>query len=338
MAASDTEPLPPPGADAAGRPSHRSLERAAEWYASLRADEGSERVRRDWQAWLDQSPEHARAWAHVESVGRKFEALRAHGREAAVAGASAARRAVLSRRRALNGLAGLAVAGLAGWLGWRHTPLPGAVLALGADHHTGVGERRELLLDDGSRLWLDTDTAIDVDQRGESRRLRLRRGQILVQTAPDPRGRAFFVETGFARLQALGTRFAVRAIDERARLDVYEGAVEVRHALAGVRRVAAGQGLGFDAWQLHAPDAADRAREAWSRGVLLAEDLPLQALVDELARYRRGHLGVAPEVARLRVMGVYPADDPERALAMLEASLPVRVRRPLPWWVTLEAR
>ncbi len=56
----------------------------------------------------------------------------------------------------------------------------------------------------------------------------------------------------------------------------------------------------------------------------------------ELARYRHGHLAVDPAVAGLPVMGTYPLDDTDRALAMLEAALPVRVRRRLPWWVTLE--
>lgn len=44
------------------------------------------------------------------------------------------------------------------------------------------------------------------------------------------------------------------------------------------------------------------------------------------------------EVAKLSVMGVYPTNDMARALAMLESALPIRVKRSLSWWVTLEAR
>ncbi|OUS32030.1 iron dicitrate transport regulator FecR, partial [Gammaproteobacteria bacterium 45_16_T64] len=44
----------------------------------------------------------------------------------------------------------------------------------------------------------------------------------------------------------------------------------------------------------------------------------------------------APAVAELRVMGTYPADQPELTLAMLEKALPIKVNRLLPWWVTLE--
>ena len=37
-------------------------------------------------------------------------------------------------------------------------------------------------------------------------------------------------------------------------------------------------------------------------------------------------------------MGVFPTDDTERALAMLEQTLPISVHRRLPWWTTVEGR
>ncbi|WP_052063720.1 hypothetical protein [Nitrincola sp. A-D6] len=68
----------------------------------------------------------------------------------------------------------------------------------------------------------------------------------------------------------------------------------------------------------------------------MAEDIPLKELVSELARYRRGYLGINPAIANVRVMGAYPINNPDHCLAMLEDALPVRVNRLLPWWVTLE--
>ena len=50
-------------------------------------------------------------------------------------------------------------------LGWRYTPLPHAVAALRADHHTSTGQRQRLVLADGSRVWLNTRSALDVDYR-----------------------------------------------------------------------------------------------------------------------------------------------------------------------------
>lgn len=326
-------------------PSVQSLEQAAQWYATLRDDQATEQDRQAWQQWLQQSAEHAGAWQRIEAVSRRFDPLRQlgpSGTQAAVSSVAAARRAPLNRRRAVNGLAGVLGFGVAGWLGWRHTPLPQTLAALRADHHTGTGERRELTLADGSRVWLNTATALQTDFRADLRRLVLLGGEILIQTAADPtsgdRGsRPFVLDTGFGRLRALGTRFAVRHGAQQTRLDVFDGAVAIRTTAGQTLRVDAGRAARFDGEGIGPLLGADRAREAWSRGRLPADGLPLGELLAELGRYRRGHISVAPEVAGLKVMGVYPTDDTDQALDMLARSLPIRVRRSLPWWTTVEA-
>lgn len=322
-------------------PSVPSLEQAAQWYAALRDDKVAEADRIAWRTWLAQSAEHRAAWARIESVSRKFEPLRGYGRQgsaAAVAGVEAARTPANGRRRALNMLAGAVGVGVLTWAGWRHTPLPELVMGLRADEHSGTGERRELLLADGSRVWLNTRSAIDVDYGSDRRRIVLRSGEILVQTAADSLERPFYVDTDHGRVRALGTRFAIRQTEDRTRLDVFEDAVEIQTRSGIALRVEAGHAAGFDADTVSALDNADPMHEAWTRGRLPADNLPLKDLLDELSRYRHGHISVAPEVAGIEVMGVFPADDPDRALAMLEETLPIRVRRSLPWWITVEAR
>ncbi len=324
------------------KPSVESLEQAAQWYATLRDERAGEQDRQAWRSWLALSPENADAWRYIEAVSRKFDPLRGHGpggAAAAVSAVEAARPGGGSRRRSIvNGLAGALGLGLAGWLGWRQTPLPERVASLRADHRTGTGQRRELVLADGSRVWLNTGTALNVSYHADARRLSLLAGEILVDTAADVQRRPFFVETGFGRLQALGTRFTVRLTEHQTRLDVFDGAVEIRTRAGRSGHVPAGRAAHFDADGIAPLTASDRLREAWSKGRIPADDMPLGALLEELGRYRPGHISVAPEVAGLKVMGVYPADDSDRALAMLEQSLPIRVRRTLPWWVTVEAR
>jgi transmembrane sensor len=50
------------------------------------------------------------------------------------------------------------------------------------------------------------------------------------------------------------------------------------------------------------------------------------------------HLDVAPAVSGLRVMGAYPANDMDKSIDLLADALSLRVRRILPWWITLEPR
>lgn len=311
---------------------HAALEQAAWWYATLldAGDDADQQAR--WQQWL-QEPGHARAWAQVEAVSRQFEPLRGeHQRKAADAGLKAARRVSSSRRRVLSGLASLATLGV---IGWQYPRVRHEWLARTADYRTGTGEIHATGLADGSRIWLAPGSALDVDYSAALRRLRLHEGEIHVQTAADAQ-RDFVIDTAVARLRALGTRFNVRLHERGLQLAVLEGAVEVS-AAGSVSVVEAGQRLRVDAAGIGPTQLADPDADAWIRGILMADQMPLAELVAELSRYRPGHLGVAPEIADLPVAGVFPLRDPDAALAMLERSLPVRVRRPLPWWTTLEA-
>ena len=316
-----------------------ALRQAAQWYATLRADDVTEDDRRQWQAWLALDPAHAKAWQRIESVSRRFAPLHDAGApKAAVAGVKAARRIAPGRRHMLRSIAGTVGVGFAGWLAWRHTPLPGLMVALQADHHTAIGEQREIRLEDGTRLWLNTASAVDIAYQASTRTVILRSGEIFIETASDGAGRPFYVQTPCGRIQALGTRFAVRRAESHVRVDVFDGLVEIRNDAGLVQRVPAGRGTRFDAGKIAAVEAADPAREAWTRGIVMANDIPLEQLVGELARHWRGHIGVAPDVANLKVMGVYPAADIDRALAMMESELPVRIHRALPWWITVESR
>ncbi|WP_063534129.1 FecR domain-containing protein [Burkholderia sp. MSMB1589WGS] len=318
-----------------------SLEQAANWYALLHADGGSGEHRSAWAQWLAERPEHRRAWAHVEAVSLRFEPLRGESaaeRNAAAAAVHVSSTRAASRRHVLGSLAALAGTGLAGWLAWHFTPLPERIVALRSDYRTGIGERRDVQLADGTRVWLNANSAFDVHYDDTRRLLTLTMGEILIDTAKDRQGRPFFVDTPNGRMQALGTRFTVRQSDTHTLLAVFNGRVEIRNRAGHVEIVPAGQQRQFTAEAILAPERADPAREAWSRGVILADDVTLGALIAELDRYQHGHIGVDPSVAGIRVVGRFPADNPGRMLAMLERDLPIRVRRTLPWWVTIDAR
>jgi transmembrane sensor len=316
-----------------------SLEQAADWYAVLRDGEASSQARAEWTAWLNARPEHRRAWAHIEAVSRRFDPLRTEGeRDAASAAMRVSTRRVAARRKALGCLAVLAGTGMAGWLAWRLTPLPDVVTAMRADYSTGVGEQRDVTLADGTHVWLNTNSALDVDYSGERRLLTLKMGEILVDTGKDARARPFFVDTRDGRLQALGTRFTVRQSEGFTLLAVFDGRVEIRTRSGASRIVAAHEQSRFDASSISNPMPADVAHEAWSHGVIIAENVTLDTFIAELSRYTHGHIGVDPAVASIRVVGRFPAARPEQVLAMLERDLPVRVRRTLPWWTSIEAR
>lgn len=300
----------------------RVLLEAADWFARLQDEADGGAGRAAWRAWLAAHPDHGRAWARVEAVGRDLGQLRQ------MADPAAARQALdhaCSRRRALKVLGLGSVLLVGGMLAERYPPWRRWTAILTADYRTRVGEIRTHVLADGSRLWLNTATAADVDFTDGRRMIHLRDGEVLIETASDPR--PLWVATRHGRIRALGTRFDVRQWPDLTEVTVFDGAVEVNPAAASTQVLDRGQRSHFTERAIAAAEAIDRSRAAWSRGVLLADDRRLDEFIAELARYRPGHLSVDPAVAGLRLVGSYPLADTDRILRSLEASLPVRVRQ-----------
>ncbi|CAI2797838.1 FecR domain-containing protein [Pseudomonas fluorescens group sp.] len=312
-----------------GKLSHASLEQAAQWYVRLQ-DQGGALEQLRWQAWVAQNPEHLEAWQYVQRVSQRFAPLQeqAHG-------ASRALRS--SRRQTLKTLLVLCAGSTLAWGAWRNTALPRRVGGWSADYATTSGETRDTLLADGSHVWLNALSALDVRFDVAQRLLHLRFGEVLIDTAKDA-NRPFLVETEHGRMQALGTRFSVLQGNDHTQLNVFEGRVQVTTQDQHVRILEAGQQVSFTRDGFTPTASASPAREAWSRGVLLADNLPLGQLIAELNRYRPGHLGCDPAVAHLPVMGSFPLMDSDHALHLLQAALPVRVDRLMPWWATVRPK
>jgi transmembrane sensor len=84
--------------------------------------------------------------------------------------------------------------------------------------------------------------------------------------------------------------------------------------------------------------ALNLGADAWTRGMLVVDNVRLEDLIRELARYRPGHLGVTPAVADLRITGSFPLKDTNLALNALLPTLPVQIDQHTPWWVTVAAK
>ena len=309
-------------------------QQAAEWLTVLMSDEASEAQHAAWQRWRGADPEHERAWQHIDAVSQRFNGL--HRSAAAQALAGTQQQAVNGKRRQL--LAWLGVAAGGGLLAAQTGAWDG-VRALRADYRTATGERREVVLGDGSVLSLNTGSAVNVRFDDNRRLIELLAGEILVTSGHGAGSAApLVVATREGVVRALGTRFAVRQHDGTSTVDVLESAVEIspRDGDGEPMRLAAGSGVVFSRHAPGAPHAIDASADGWSRGQLIVDDLTLGDFLADLARYRPGVIHCAPEVARLRLSGVFPLDDTQRILNMLPNSLPVQVRSRTRYWVSVE--
>lgn len=319
-------------------PSFQVLQQAAEWFALLGAPVVDAQAHQRWRQWLDADPTHQQAWRQVEAISGKFLNVPGGNKPMAHRLLDAAAASQARRRQALKMLTLLCGVGIGGWgasqaVPWRQWA---------ATHHTALGERREIHLADGGSIWLNTDSAINVDYGPDLRRIRLVAGEILITTAPDTQApaRPFVVDTAQARLRALGTRYSVYQEDAASVVAVFEGAVQIEPSDAGATPwiLQVGQQSRVTRREASPAAPADEARRSWTGGLIIAENMRLGDFIAELARYRRGYLACAPEAADLRLVGTYSVADTDRVLAALAATLPVRVRAPLPWWVVVELR
>ncbi|CAB5659195.1 fec operon regulator FecR [Delftia tsuruhatensis] len=323
-------------ADSAARPDAalppEVVDSAVDWLVRLWSGTATDTERAQWQAWRAAHPLHERAWQRIEATDARLRGPLSG--ELASATLSRSRRAAQSRRKWLAGMAGLASAGTLAWSvhGGRTWQ------AWTADASTATGERRQMQLPDGTRLFLNTGTAIDLAYDDRQRRVLLLRGELLVTTAHDTAApaRPFLVETPAGSLRALGTRFSVRhgADTGDTRFTVFEGAVQARSHAGATLRVNAGEAARLTATQVR-PDGPAGEGPGWDEGVIVASDMRLDAFVAELRRYRPGLITLSPEVSALRLSGVFPLDDTDRILQSLVQVLPVRVHVPVRYWVRI---
>ena len=309
----------------------QALDEAADWLLRFSEGDVSAAEHEQWQHWRGSSPERQQAWERAQVLLGKLGGL-----PPALAMSALDRPANPGRRAAVAKLAAL-LALLPGSFGaWKLLETQQWT----ADFRSAVGERRELRLADGSQITLNTDSAIDVRFDSQQRRVHLRQGEILVQTARDPGDRPFLVTTDAGWMQALGTRFTVREQAGSTRLVVLEGAVRVQPAEAGGAQqvINAGQRTTFSANQLAPPETANPAASAWTQGMLLADNLRLADFLVELARYRKGFVRCDPAIADLRISGAFPISDSQRSLDMLQQTYPLVIRQHWQgYWVMLSA-
>lgn len=310
------------------------LKEAADWAITFQYDTPTETERQAFERWRQQSPAHDAAWARAQAVFHTFNQVPASIGKEAIKHLGQG----YDRRRALRLLAAMLVVTPSAWLALRHTPWREWT----ADVATATGERKTLELPDGSRLVLNTASAVNIAFNAVERRIRLVSGEILITTHPDPSPtyRPFLVDTPHGVVRALGTRFSVRHLDKEhaCHVAVFQDAVEVRSLAGPARILHAGEQADFGAAGISQPLPVDDSAALWEQGMLLAQDMRLGDVIHEMARYRPGVLRCDPAVADLRLSGAISLADTDAGLAVLEKTLPVRIGRSTRYWVTVGPR
>ena len=201
---------------------------------------------------------------------------------------------------------------------------------------TALGQRATYTLSDGTTLTLNTNTSVDIHYALLKREIVLNNGEIYLETGKDPQAlfgrRAFWVNTKQAALEAIGTRFSVYQQETSTRLHVSEGIVAMHTEAHPTVRAYANESYSMQgaASLPLKTESQEQDPMAWLEGVIVAKQMPLDALVAELLRYQALPVTYDAEIGNLTVSGVFQlnrADPAEHALQTIAQTLPIRITR-----------
>jgi transmembrane sensor len=326
------------------------VEQAADWIVQLTSSDAAEReqAQSGFEAWKKQHPLHAEAAASLQQVIGRVNEVRVttHGNPEP---AHAALKAALtkesrSRRRIRKTIATLAIAFALLLPAWPLLQIyPPAYLM--ADLRTTAGQWETHNLPDGTRITLNSISAVNLHFDTERRMLELIKGEILIDVAQDA-DRPFLVETEEGSIQALGTRFVVDRREQTTILTMLESKVSVQTAKQRAEHsqestlVQAGERIHITSRGVSPAETIDThtVSDTWQYRHLVVQDRPLTEVLDELNRHRRGRiLYDHAQLQGINMAVVLPLNDTDRALQLLVDSLPaIRVRTLTPYLVLVD--
>lgn len=325
------------------------IEEALRWSVLLKSKQASDSDRAAFEQWLQADPRHEAAWIQAQQVWMRVGKIgpafanrpppppprRYHATSSAAAPTPDAPRLAAdptlrssvpraprsSRRRLLYTAAAMAALSVPTALVlWR----PG----LFADLRTGVGERRSITLQDGSKVELAGASALSVDFTTAERRVVLQEGEAFFDVVEEAT-RPFVVAAEGGHVRAPGGAFDVRMAAGSVTVAVVTGAVDVSLANQLPVNVAMGQEVRYGAGRMGDVREADLVRvEAWRQDRLVFLNAPLSDVVADLERYRPGRIVITDRSLHDRpVTGSFDTRQTDTALDLIAANMPLRVRR-----------
>ncbi|WP_236632249.1 FecR domain-containing protein [Caulobacter sp. BP25] len=301
---------------------------AALWVVRLDDPSCSEADRAAFEAWRGESFEHeaayereAVAWARLDRARALRPGLQRPDADL-LAPAPKPRLTALARSPWARGLAASAAMAL----------IVAGSLSFGTStaYATAIGERRVVVLDDNSRIELNTNSKVVVRFKRGVREVKLIKGEALFDAAPD--ARPFVVKAANAVIAADGSaQLAVRLGSDGAAVTVRKGAVDVDPVRAEAKddmRLTAGVAAIYDSrgTRSRAVSEAEIDRSlAWRQGAIALNGQSLAQAAAEFNRYNHRQIRIAdPSIASLRLAGYFQTTEPTSFVSAVTSAFPVR--------------
>lgn len=269
-------------------------------------------------AWLGQSTAHEVAFIRLMSGYSRTDRL------VALRAPRVDRR--LSLARLLRIAAGLALVAALGTWAIRYSTGPKDVT-----YSTPIGGRQTIMLADGSRIDLNTDSVLRLRGDAAKRLAFLDKGEAYFQIKHDAQ-RPFVVAAGHHRITDLGTKFLVRTASDRLDVTLVEGRARVDSS-GSVRSVDLEPGDEVIATSGNLTTIRKTIQQVsdqlgWRRGVIVFKHTTLADAAAEFNRYNPNRIMLGSgAVAALKIDGTFPSDDPDAFVEITQDILHLRVEK-----------
>lgn len=318
-------------------------QQAAEWLALRDSDRWTPENEARLERWLDESTAHTVNFIRMETAWRKADRFKALGAGFAVdvvptpeqfnvssqagLGVPVLReqvsRARSTRKRSIAIAASVVLAAGAAIIR--------SVWPPGPSYSTPVGGLASVPMQDGSKITLNTDSAVRVEVTETARRVDLKQGEAFFEVVPDAK-RSFVVNAGSRSVVVLGTRFSVRREGGEIQVQVTEGKVRIENGDPGgaVELVAGGVAHTATAGTVvqSRPVAEVQESLSWRSGYVVLWDADLAQAVAEFNRYNERKLALGGEIPQaVKLTGKFKATNVDAFVRLLEDGFGVRAHK-----------
>ncbi|MEM1153846.1 MAG: FecR domain-containing protein [Pseudomonadota bacterium] len=304
-------------------------------------DDDSPRARALADEWASRSKAHRQAFIKARDTWSAFSELPSPALSSRERLALRAQSRVASLRdhpQRLLATSGMAAALLLGvYLGLsqllppkqsKPAPIVATITAFDVTYQSSRGQIVNQTLPDGTEIWLDWNTHIDVAYSSSARHIALYSGKARFKVASDS-ARPFTVSVGDVDATALGTEFIVKKLGhQRVEVAVKEGLVAVAYGQAqSSEDVAPSEVLRITDGELDVRFYQDITEMgSWSEGVLVFNNRPLIEVLAALEPYLPYELETQAVIDPQRaVSGTFLTDRAEEALNALMAAYHIEI-------------
>ena len=294
---------------------------AAHWLARRDGDDWNDALQGELEAWIAADTGHRVAWLRLSSAWQRADRLAAVARARSPAQTRRPSRSVGWRVAASV----LLVCGI-GWFAASLLPLASPEQPA-QRYATAVGERKTALLEDGTRVTLNTATGLRTRVGAGKREVWLDKGEAFFDVAHD-KVHPFIIDAGRSRITVVGTRFSVRRDGQAVTVLVADGKVRVDQGesqLTLVRNDSAQATPGRLVMSTRTPAQLNNLL-GWREGRLVLDDLTLGQAAAEFNRYNRRQLVIEDAaVARMAIGGSFEPTNVDGFARLLQQGFGLRV-------------